>query len=76
MPACRFKVRSVALEPNVRGQEMRRIHLLAIESEPFRPADDASSPEADGQISLLVNPAYAQRFAPGDEFDLMFRERE
>lgn len=80
MTACRFRVRSVAIEPNVRGQEMRRIHLQAIESAPFAPGPDAvvvpTPASPDGQISLLVNPTYAERFQPGDEFDLIFRERE
>jgi hypothetical protein len=81
MTACRFRVRSVALEPNVRGQEMRRIHLQAIASDPFNAiAADGQAPpipaDPDGQISLLVNHEYARRFEPGDEFALTFRERE
>jgi hypothetical protein len=79
MKAPRFRVRTVGVEPNVRGHEMRRITLAAIPSEPFLASDtieDPNAPAPDGHISLLVNAEYAKRFQPGEAFELIFRERE
>lgn len=78
MPACRFRVRAVTVEPNVRGQEMRRVHLSAVDSDAFSAGEKAEKvpvPAApDGAISILVNREYAKRFQVGDEFDVAFHE--
>jgi hypothetical protein len=77
MAACRFVVKQVALEPSLRGAPMRRLVFMALPSDAFAPVDpSAQTTPPDGLISLLVNPDYAARFSPGDEFDLSFRERE
>ena len=74
MAACKFRVRGVTVENNVRGIEMRRITLVAMPSEPFSTGEE-NDPGPDGRIDILVHPDYAKRFEAGDEFDLMFRER-
>jgi hypothetical protein len=78
MPVCRFSVVKVALEPNVRGQRMRRVELRAVVSDAFvsadRLPDGMSAPDPDGFITLLVNPKFAEKFQLGDEFDVPFRE--
>jgi hypothetical protein len=80
MPACRFVVRSVSVEPNIRGQQMRRLQLQAIESDAFvadEPLpDNVPAPAPVGNISVLVSASYAKRFQLGDEFDVSFREAE
>ena len=80
MPACRFVVRSVSVEPNVRGQKMRRLQLSAVESDAFTSEeslpDGVTPPPPDGSISVLVNAGYAKRFQVGDEFDVSFREQD
>jgi len=73
MPACRFHVIRVGVEPDLRGEPMRRVVLRALPSDAFR-SDAESAPPPDGEISLLVTPAYAKKFAIGDEFDLAFHE--
>lgn len=73
MSACRYRVVGVRIEPNVRGLEMRRVELVALHSDPF--GTDATVPP-NGHISQVVTEEYAQRFQVGDEFDVMFRERE
>lgn len=79
MAACRFRVRSVAAEPNVRGQDMRRVCLQAVESDAFEAGAGAEKVPVlatpDGSMSLLVNREFARRFQPGDEFDVIFHER-
>lgn len=80
MPACRFVVRSVSAEPNIRGQKMRRLQLQAIESDAFLSdealPDGVSAPEPVGSISVLVSASFAKRFQVGDAFDVQFREAE
>jgi hypothetical protein len=74
----RFAVTQVSVEPNIRGQAMRRVRLQAIAGEAFEaPAlpEGQTPAEPDGAISLLVTPAFARRFSLGDEFDVMLRER-
>lgn len=78
MAACRFKVVGIAAEPNVRGQEMRRVRLMAIDSEPFQAAPSSAKNPApqptpcspDGSISILVNPIFAKQFSIGEVFAL------
>jgi len=73
MSACRYRVAGVHIEPNVRGVEMRRLELVALHSDPF--GDDATVPP-NGHIAQLVTKEFAKRFQVGDEFDVIFRERE
>jgi hypothetical protein len=74
----RFRVAHVSIEPNVRGDEMRRVHLTPLPHEAFAPvaSEALTTPAPDAHVTLLLNPEAAQRFALGDEFDLMLRERE
>lgn len=80
MAACRFRVSRVAIERNVRGQEMRRVDLHAVPSDAFLSDDELpdglTAPEPDGSISLLVSKSFAKKFALGDEFDIVMRERD
>lgn len=80
MAACKFRVSHISSEPNLRGQPMRRVKLVAVASEPFQadeaPPEGVSPAPPNGEISLLVSPSYAKRFALEDEFDVIFRERE
>lgn len=78
MSACRFRVASLAVEPDLRSHPMRLVTLTALESEPFTPdsAIKGAAPAPPvGLISMLVSPSYAKRFSVGDEFDVIFRER-
>jgi hypothetical protein len=72
----KFRVSQVSIEPNVRGDEMRRLHLVPLDGEGFAPKDVENPPAPDAHISLLVTPEYAKRFGAGDEFDVIFRERD
>lgn len=80
MPVCRFSVSTVAIEPNVRGQQMRRIELRPLPSEAFQhedpPPGGMAVAEPDANIRMLCNRAFAKRFALGDEFDVRFSEVE
>lgn len=77
MSACRYRVVHVAIEPNVRGDEMRRVALKAVPSEPFGMEGDPPkpSPHPDGSISMLVTLEFAAKFSIGDEFTVTFIER-
>lgn len=76
----RFVVKSVSVEPNVRGQRMRRVQLTAVTGDEFVSDDPlpekVSQPSPEGSISLLLSATAAKRFQVGDEFDLAFHERE
>jgi hypothetical protein len=76
----RVVVKSVSVEPNIRGLRMRRVHLSAIAGDEFVSDDplpeNVTDPGPDGSISLLLSASAAKRFAVGDEFDLAFHERE
>lgn len=76
MATCRFKVTSISAEPDIRGREMRRIKLAAVDSEPFEPTKTAAGkPQAqpaspDGAVSMLVSVAFAKTLDIGDEMAL------
>ena len=76
----RFVVRSVSVEKDLKGQEMRRVLLTAVAGEPFKSDAEivpaGGHPDPEGTMSILVNRSFAKRFQPGDEFDVSFRERE
>ncbi len=76
MAKCEFRVSGVSVEPNIRGQAMRRIHLAAIDSEAFRAGElPEGQPSAgpDGHISILVGEEFADGLALGDEAYLVFQ---
>jgi hypothetical protein len=73
MSVCRFSVTGIALQHNIRGQDMRRVTLIAIDSEPFTGGelpDGVPAPSPEGQIVMLVSPSFAKKLALGDEFAL------
>jgi hypothetical protein len=78
MPKFRFEVTGKAKANNVRGQEMRRLTLLAVESDAFRATgelpDGVEPAPPEGHISVLVNADFAKTFDIGDQFDLTPRE--
>lgn len=67
-----FLVSHVSIDRNIRGHEMRRIHLVPIAGEAFGGTDVAP----DAHIDFLLTPDAAERFAIGNTFDVSFRERE
>lgn len=74
MSACRYRLVHVSIEPNLQGEPMRRLIFSAQPSESFGSTE--TNPHADGTISQRVTAAYADRFQLGDDFDVMFRERD
>jgi hypothetical protein len=78
LPKFRFEVTGKVKARNIRGQEMRRVTLAAVESEAFASPEPLAKgqPPAppDGAISILVNPEFAKAFDIGDQFDLIPRE--
>jgi hypothetical protein len=79
MAACRFRVSSVSVEKNIRGQEMRRLRLIAVAGDAFDagPLPEGRTPaEPSGDISMLVNESFARKFSLGDEFTVPFMERD
>lgn len=79
MAACRFRVSSVSVEPNERGQDMRRLRLSAVDGEAFEApklAEGQPAAAPSGEISMRVNAAFAKKFALGDEFTVVFTEQK
>lgn len=79
LPKFRFEVTGKAKANNIRGQEMRRLTLKAVESEAFLsttplPAGVTKPDEPFGSIDVVVNPDFAKQFDIGDQFDLIPRE--
>jgi hypothetical protein len=71
-----FRVAHISLEPNVRGDDMRRVHLTPLPGDVFAPVGAENPPAPDAHLTFLVNPEAATRFALGDAFDLILRERD
>ncbi len=80
MSPCRFSVSKIAVEPNIRGDEMRRVVFQALPADPFVPstptADGQEPANPDGSITILVNREFAERFSLGDTFTVSFLERD
>lgn len=76
----RFLVKGVTVENNLRGHDMRRIYLRAVEGDELVPDQELpegmSHPEPDGIISILLGVKAAKKFAVGDVFTVSFREVE
>jgi len=74
MSARIYRVISVSVERNLRGVEMRRVKLAALDGEAFQ-SGDANTPPAPavGEISELVTPAEAEKLQPGAMFSVTFR---
>lgn len=78
MPQLRFRVVSLADQPNEQGLPMVRVQLKAVEGEAF--VSDAEQPKGtkpcppDGFLSLLVSESYAKKFTRGELVDLPLRD--
>jgi hypothetical protein len=71
MPQMVFRVVGLAIAPNLRGVEMRRLQLSAVDGEAFAPTEtppDTPSAPPDGLIDVLVTADYikAKKLALGD----------
>jgi hypothetical protein len=69
-----YRVMAVSVERDVRGTDMRRIHLAAVEGEAFGTGENAAP--AVGTISELVTVEEAARFQPGELFTVALRPRD
>jgi hypothetical protein len=78
--ACRFRVLSVSVERDERGNEMRRVRLMASSGHAFQPTPDqakSAEPAApSGEISMRVNPEFAKKFQLGEEVTTPFMEND
>ncbi len=71
----RFKVTSVALSKDVRGRSTVTIGFSALPSPGFG-SDEMNAAPPEGAIAISVPTEIGRRFTLGDEFTVIFRERD
>lgn len=69
-----FKVVSVSAENNVRGTEMRSVHLMAVDGEAFKSGAGDAPPI--GSMHGLFSLEFARPLKVGDEVTVILKERE
>ena len=70
-----FRVVGLQIEPNERGEEMRRLTLRATGGDAFAPTDSTAPPQAE--VSALVTPEFikTKKLALGDAVTLDLQEQ-